>query len=356
MSINISKTLTEGLSLLTYNGNKIVTPKDNRLNVYMGIGLWSLRDGLSEGLPVDVMQMLLSAALMRSQIMEEARGRSSKIIILIADSMAIREGADAQKTSQMVQIYKKSLEPLLDLLDIKASSEMVLSSELEGSAGYLESLKAVENSTIIKRLKEEDSVHYAYVRTQTAITRYMNTQGDVGVKVGWICNESSKHLGFRVKAQSLDRWDELKFDLLCEDICAESTMQYLYAKAGLKQSRSDKSINISEGAPYTAYSKDRRYIIQPQGQTNIKSICPIQKRVACQWKGIAELCSKLVQARLAHSSLLPEDCIEKNNAIRTVHNMLNYWANPPLLSPKETEGSLATIISADSPHHLNPFG
>jgi hypothetical protein len=75
MSINTSEILSQGLSLLTYNGNNIVTPRDNHLNIFMGIGLWSVRDGLSEGLPIDIMQMLLSATIMRSQILEANLGK-----------------------------------------------------------------------------------------------------------------------------------------------------------------------------------------------------------------------------------------------------------------------------------------
>lgn len=114
MSVNISETLSKWLSLLTYNGNSIITPKDN-LNIYMGIGLWSVRDGLSESLPIDVMQMLLSATVMRSQIMEANHGKSSKVILLIADSMAIREGAEKEKVSQLVRIYKKKSRALTRL-------------------------------------------------------------------------------------------------------------------------------------------------------------------------------------------------------------------------------------------------
>lgn len=351
MNVNINETLSQGLSLLTYNGNSIVTPRDNHLNIFMGIGLWSVRDGLSEGLPIDVMQMLLSAAIMRSQIMEANRGQSSKIIILIADSMAIREGAEKEKTSQIIQIYKKSLEPLLDLINIKESSEIILSSELERSSSYGEVLESVENSPIVKQLKEGDKTHYAYVRTQTAITRYMNIHGHAGIKVGWICAESSKQLKGPTTAQSLKQWDELKFDRWCEEICEGSNMQYLYAKAGLKQSGPDKSISVSEGCPYTAYPRDRRYVVNPQGKEDIKTICPIQKRVATHWKGIAEVCSNLMQARLVHCALLPEDCIKKSNAIGTVYNMLNHWANPPELPSRIIEDSPPLILSSDNSYN-----
>lgn len=329
MNINTAEVLSEGLSLLTYNGNSLVTPKDHPLNIFMGIGLWSVKDGLSKGLPVDVMQMLLSAALMRSQIMEANPGRSSKVIILIADSMAIREGAEEEKVSLLVRVYKKSLETLIDLLSEKESSEIVLSSELENSSVYNEVLQSIENSPILRQLKEEDEAHYAYIRTQAAMTRYMNIHEQVGIKVGWIFAKSSQQLKSRATAQLLKPWDELKFDRWCEEICPNSTLQYLYTKAGIKQSENDKKISVSEGCPYTAYPRDQRYIVRTSDKEDIRTICPIQKRTASHWRGIAEVCSKLIKARLVHQELLPENCIKSSNAIGTVYNMLNHWANPP---------------------------
>lgn len=349
MNINTSQTLSQGLSLLTYNGDNIVTPKENQLNIFMGIGLWSLKDGLSEGLPVDVMQMLLSATMMRSRIIEANPGKISKVMILIADSMAIREGAEKNQVAQLVQIYKKSLEPFLDLLNIKDCSEILLSSELESCSQYGKVLESVENSQILKQLKIEDQAHHAYVRTQTAITRYMNLYGHAGIKVGWICAESSKQLHRRVSAQSLMHWDELKFDRWCQEICPDSTMQYLYSKAGLKQSGHIKSINVTEGCPYTAYPRDRRYIVQTQGRRkDIKTVCLIQKRVAAHWNSVAEVCSSLMQTGLVHSMLLPKDCVQKSNAIATVYNMLNHWANPPLLSSRVVSKKSASPLLSES--------
>lgn len=356
MNINTKEILAQGLSLLTYNGNSIKTPKDNQLNIFMGIGLWSVRDGLSEGLPIDVMQMLLSATMMRSQILEANRGKSSKIILLIADSMAVREGADKEKVLQLIKIYKRSLEPLLDLLNLKESSEIILSSELESCSRYQEVLESVENSRIVKQLKIKDEAHYAYVRTQTAIARYMNTYGHAGIKVGWMCRDSSKQLKERGSAESLKHWDELKFDRWCEEIYKDSTMQYMYAKAGLKQAGKKKNISVSEGCPYTAYSKDQRYIVQTQDKKDIKTICPIQKKVGAQWKGVAEVCSSLIQARLVHSVLLPEDCINKSNALATVYNMLNHWANPPKLSSKCEEATAQLLSDLLSDYNLTIIG
>lgn len=184
----------------------------------------------------------------------------------------------------------------------------------------------------MRHLKIEDETHYAYIRTQSAITRYMNKYEHVGIKVGWVCAESSKQLNGRALAQSLKHWDELKFDRWCEEICEDSTMQYLYSKAGLKQPGINKQISVSEGCPYTAYPKDQRYSVQTEDKKDIRTICPVQKKVAAHWRGVAEVCSSLMQAHFVHRSLLPEDCIKKTNAVATVYNMLNHWSNPPVLS------------------------
>ncbi len=332
MNVSINNSLQQDLCLLTYNGNDIQIPQDGRLNLFMGIGLWSVKDGLSKGLPVDIMQMLLTAAIMRLQIKEAHPEKPSKVILLIADSMAVQEGAEKEKVSQLILLYKKSLEPLLELLKLKNDVEILLSSDLANSSDYEASLASVEESPLLTTLRTEDKAHYAYMRTQIAITYYMHKYRQVGIKIGWICTDSSKLLKVHLTPHYLKQWDELKFDRWCEIVCQDSTMQYLYAKAGLKQSGCHKQISVSEGCPYTAYDKDRRYIIQTQNKQEIKTICPLQKRVASHWNGIASLCSRLIQERAVDSRLLPEDCIKKSNAVLTVYNMLNHWANISVLA------------------------
>ncbi len=346
----INDRLSQCLSLLTYNENYIKTPKDDQINIFLGIGLWSVKDGLSEGLPVDVMQMLLSATLMRLKIKEANPEKSSGVVILIADSMAIREGAGSEKVAQIVQIYKRSLEPLLELLKIREWSEIILSSDLEKCMEFQKALESVEKSKLAEQIKIEDEVHYAYISTQTAITHYMEKYRKVGIKVGWICAESSKQLNGSVSPKDLKQWDELKFDRWCYAICQNSATQYLYAKAGLKQSGHIRSISVIEGCPYTAYTKDQRYVVHLQGKREIKTICPLQKRVSTHWKGIAEVCLSLMQANLVSSALLPVGCIKKSNLKATVYDMLNHWCNPPPL-PIKTVCNLASIslLSTDSP-------
>lgn len=100
--MNIQDVNAKDLSLVTYNSGSLKASNPGHSHIYVGIGLWSKRNHLSEGLPVDVMHMLLAAKLV------QVTHTNAKVVILIADSMAIREGADSIQTEQIVLIYKKA--------------------------------------------------------------------------------------------------------------------------------------------------------------------------------------------------------------------------------------------------------
>lgn len=345
MNATTTGVLSQSLSQLTYNADKIKTPKDNQLNIYMGIGLWSVKDGLSEGLPIDVMQMLLSATVLRSEIKEANPKEFPTIIILIADSMAVGEGAEREKVFELVELYKKSLKPFLKLLNIRDCTEIVLSSDLEKIRKYQVTRETIESSPVLQQIKAEDPLHYAYISTQTAITRYMQLHKEVGVKVGWISAASSKELNNTLEPKHLKNWDELKFDRWCEMAYPDS-MQYLYTKAGLKQSQDKRHVNVSEGCPYTAYAKDQRYIIQTEEERSLSSICPLQKRVRSHWSGVAEICKSLRQLNIVPNRLIPKGCIQKTNDVLTVTRLLNHWLNLPVISPQ----SISTADSIQRKH------
>lgn len=337
---NTNQVLSNCLSTLTYNGSDIAIPKDHHLNLYMGLGLWSQKDKLSEGLPIDVMQMLLSAAIMKMQIQQTNPGKQPKVILLIADSMAAseakKEQADAESIantiSQITQVYKESLKPLIDLLHMKESAEIVLLSELQERKEYQTILDEIKNSKHLKDLKL-DQKSTDYVTSQTAITRYMSQHRDVGIKVGWILESSKEKIKKTGQIKKL-QWDELKFDICYKKIVEtkDLTMQYLYAKAGLKQDEQ----RLIEGCPYTGYAKHQPYIIQTQTQKDIATINPIQVGIVHHWKGIAQVCSHLMQAHLVNSQLLPKDCIQDSDE-STIYGMLNYWSNIPIASQKTSD-------------------
>ncbi|MCE2993826.1 MAG: hypothetical protein LW826_06500 [Candidatus Jidaibacter sp.] len=325
-TITKSEIMSQQLSKATYNGQDI-QPNLNRPNICMGIGMWSAKDKLSIGLPVDVMQMLLAATILSGQIAETHPGTRPKLIILIADGMAIREGADPAEVKDLVAKYQKCLESLLNLLKMQESSQLLLASQVEGLTEYQTVLDDTKQNSNMQALIS-DIQHYNYILTQTALISYLEEHEKVGVKVGWLCEGSAKELEHGMTAAALKNWDELKFDRLRSQICCSSTMQYLYTKAGLKQTGNGKNISISEGCPYTAYPNDNRYIMQNSGSNNC-IVKNISKKIAQHWSRVAEVCSVLSyrEIDLLPANIIPPDAIKKNNNVATVTNILNYWVN-----------------------------
>lgn len=323
--------LTESLSQLTYNHRDIKPSSIKKPNIYLGIGLWSLQDKLSTGLPIDVMQMLMSGTLLRSLIIEENPNLEPKLIILIADSMAIAEGATPEAVQLITERYIKSLNELLTLLNSVKCSEIVLSSALTASKEYQSTLELIENSSKVQELKQNDPSHSRYITTQTAITHHLHTNKAVGVKIGWITEASDKQ---RRIGTAPTTWDELRFDQLCAQICSDSTIQCLYTRAGLKQTKNGKQTSVIEGCPYTAYPLDNRYVIQLEKTVDIKDISPVTKRVAQQWPWISsDLCAALSSPEVGvlNTNILPQGYKKNlNNNIANIYTVLNYWVNRAL--------------------------
>lgn len=329
-SLTRDTTLSQSLSLLTYNGDQICIPTGKKLNLYMGIGLWSHLDHLSMGLPIDVIQMLLSAAILRLKIVDANPLKSSKIIILIADSMAVKEGAEQIQVNAITSIYQQCLEPLLTLLSIKEWTSIILSSQLEKEPFYQETLQVISQTKAVQEYAG-DREHYHYICTQSAITQTMSLYQDVGIKVGWIHKNSVKHLNNH-NLDQLKNWDELKFDTICK--ISGCAVQYLYAKAGLKLISKPENIEIREGCPYTAYSGHYRYVIISEGN-DFKEIDKPLSRVAKHWMPIIQACLLLKSIDVLNAKTLPEKVHMTNNTV-AVQQCLSYWVNL-LVDSEETK-------------------
>lgn len=313
MSIT-SDILNKNLAVMSYKGDNASLPDSKKSNLYMGIGLWSAEDRLSEGLAVDVMQMLLAAAIMRLRIMEANPGKLPQIKILIADSMAVAEGADSEEVKSLVSIYKRSLKPLLKLLNIHDATTIVRASKLTATPEFENIELELEASPQLQQ-HASDIAHYRYIRTQTAITEYMHRHSDVGVKVGW-----------RKKQPSA--WDESIFDAIYKSVCPDSTMSNIYARAGLNMTISKKKATaLSEGCPYLAYSKYhlQRYVVQPKTNLDIKDVCLVTKAIKDHWLDAVTVCRDL--NGVLSQDILPEDCCKGNNTQNWVYKALNYWVN-----------------------------
>lgn len=318
MNINLP---SQALQQLTYNSTALTIPRRNHLNIFMGIGLWSKDHGLSSGLPVDIMHMLLSAVALRAEIAQNNAGQQSRVVILIANSMAVHEGADIRQVGQITDVYVRSIVILLEQLNLKDCTNLVLSSDLEADVRYRQTIQTLEREPSLDSIRS-DAAHYNYILRQTAINSYMETYRDVGVKIGWIYKDSSRLLTrSTIEPETAARWDELKFDCICKKVLPASIMQYLYTKAGMSQSAAH---NGDERPPYTSYARDDRYTLQ---DVNIVNIPNPSRALVNQWAGIAELCTELANNRIISTTLLPSDCIHRTNRVQTVRRMLNHWLN-----------------------------
>jgi hypothetical protein len=320
---NNQEILSRSLVELTYNGEDLMRElRGLRSNIYMGLGLWSKKNGLSQGLPVDVMQMLLPAAVLRQAMLEAHPLCDSRIIILIAESMAIREGANRDQVSKIVELYKKSLERLLEMLNIRQCTEIVLTSSIEQTTDFEAIRTSLEGKKTVKEMRRKDPDHCIYQITQTAMSYYMHLNQNVGIKVGWSLNKAGS-------------WDEPRFDKVYAKIFPESNLKYLYVKAGVKLINAD----WRGGCPYTAFKDDSSCIVQIEGDAKIdRSYCD-QALVKNHWKGVAKLCSDLATASFVNASILPEDCIREDD-ISTIHRLLNHWAKGRSISHALTDKPL----------------
>lgn len=293
--------------------------KDVNLNITIGIGFWSHVDKLSHGLPIDVMKMLLTAAALRQKILALNPNKVSKLIIVLADHMAINEGADITELNTVISRYQSELSDYLRFLNLDAHTEIKLSSELSIDPRYQEISNTIMQHESMSVLKN-DRAHYRYIHDQTVIVNYLHQHLDVGVKIGWIYKASQVLIGTD-QVDKMTQWDELRFDTWYKKIvtscCLNKTaseMQFLYSKAGLKI----RDNQIMEGVPYSAYPQDNRY---SRGDIRSEKLT-ISKAIASNWNGVAEICEKLIEVNVLSADLIPNGIIHRTNSQATVRNFI----------------------------------
>lgn len=319
ISLNNISEISSDLVEMTYNYDQLNLSENSGSNIYMGIGMWSAENQLSLGLPIDVIHMLLAAAGTRNEIISNGMGMSSRVIILIADSMAEDEGANPEDVLRITDIYQKSIKSLLKILNLDEHSEIICSSELVHDSDYQTIISEVsrlideyDGSEVIQNLQENN---IKYVRSQTAINVYMNTCKDVGIKIGWIKKP--------INDNSIIGWDEQRFDQIDTEL-RESKLQYLYSKGGLKK----KMSSIVEGCPYTAYPSEERYLINVGSRVS-KRARKVSKIVKTRWLDTIKICKKWMDLGILYSKFLPENCIVERNDVKTVVNAINHWVQAP---------------------------
>lgn len=218
---------------LCHANQKIILKRENKIiNVFIGTGLWSNKYELTVGLPIDILNMIITAQLLRRQI-EKNIGNKSGLIILIADHLAIESGADINEVNNRVEQNLIILNCILKKLGIN-EFKIVLSSAVVKEPEYQEIYKSLINNFHIKQLENKNR---NYAITQTAIGRYMQIFCMALIKISWAHKFQKKS----------DKFDELWFDQIYINIFGPGQVNFIYTKAGIAFQKENGGTRV----PYT---------------------------------------------------------------------------------------------------------
>lgn len=155
--------------------------------VFVGIGLCS-RSALSVGTPLDVLGLLLPAALIRRAV------GADKLVVLIADTHAMSNGFASGVVADVAARTRRTLTAVGRGLGIDGL-ELVMASEMTRSPGYADILADVEARSQPGRC--------TYVKRQVADVGYMQWRYGSIIKVGWALGRQPGGVAFA---------DEREFD------------------------------------------------------------------------------------------------------------------------------------------------
>lgn len=239
--------------------------------VMLGIGLCK-RDRLSEGLPLDVLGVLLPAEQVRRAL------RATSLVVIVADAHAVDAGADARVVALRAADVARKLRRVARVCGLSAL-KVTRASALQSYRGYRRALAEVD-----ERCERRDNV---YVRRQLADVAFMNRALGGVVKVGWTIARSlsQRHHG-----------DEVFFDSRFRELISDE-VPFVYCKPGrtLRDAR-------PKAPPYVAVDATARVMLasdeNPAQKLRIatgKASAQTVRGVRNHLKAITRLYSEMVQ-------------------------------------------------------------
>lgn len=147
--------------------------------VFFGVGLCNGNNVLSDGLPVDVLAMLLTAEHI-----------DAPKYILIADTHAVSNGLDQKAVDETARRTQATLQRTIDNLGLQGW-EIIRASEIDRTPAY---------QAILTKIPEENE----YIRRQLADMAWFVQERGVNIKVGWVL-EGSKNADERMFDQEFRR-------------------------------------------------------------------------------------------------------------------------------------------------------
>ncbi|MGD9591016.1 MAG: hypothetical protein AB7V32_00680 [Candidatus Berkiella sp.] len=346
-SLRLRTVLKDDPNLRGYDGN--ISPNFDAIypqkpHVMMGFGFVSGTDGLSVGLPLDALTMVLNGLKVA-----QALGPQSKVVIIVADQQALScehlSCADKAKVVAMGNKYVKKLNYLIDNLKARDKITILRSSEITSEPKYQGLLLAVqrrqqttkEPSTdtqeIITQSNRYTGSHLQYFTEQTVLVQYLYDVLNCGLKLGW--TRYTKAGDIRKSTSMCEaHFDRFYLDLFSDD---NSKLSFVYSVPGynLKKDAAQNGRVI----PYTA----------PLKQGLIRLLCkrkqPIPEDVEtanCEFFQAMKLNAKYLRQRLGLASN------EQNNIRIDIAQLRDVCRNPAKLLTLQFE-SITMLKSGDEP-------
>ena len=174
--------------------------------VYLGVGLCT-RHHLSEGLPVDVLGLILPAEAIRRAL------GAAQLLVLVADAHA---STNHLPPDQIERRARRTVQALARVARRFALSRMVVvrASTFDSLDEFSGLLRAIETAS--------DGRHHSYVLRQVADVAYLSRRCGPLVKVGWMLGRALMRRGAT---------DELMFDRLVAPL-SDASAAYVYCRPG----------------------------------------------------------------------------------------------------------------------------
>jgi hypothetical protein len=233
-------------------------------NITVGFGCVSFNNGLSQGLPIDVFTMLLTAERFRKEVIPQG----GKIKVLIGDHFAYactHESCSKETVDKIIAKYTKKIQHILSNLKISEHYEIVYSSDIVKTEEYRQikeelEMKAQDPSrcklmdedtqAILEKSNKYEEGHRWYFMEQTAIFKYLFDQHDCAVKISWSRTTRGNARDQR-KIRESQGFDEAHFDRFYLNMFKEQghNLSFVYTKPGYAANIKDER---SKQIPYTA--------------------------------------------------------------------------------------------------------
>lgn len=199
--------------------------------VTLGIGL-SSRHTLSQGLPFDVLGMLLAAEQLRRA------AKAERVVALIADRHALTNGFASHQIEARACEVQRRLRAVRDALGLRL--EILRADTLH---------RTRDHQSIVRDLQRRAGPVHPYVKLEVADTEYLRRNNRAIVKLGWALDAGGRG--------AADALDERHFD--------ERFREWIGSDIGFAYVRPGRTLDLRRptAAPYLVLDAGHRLLLSP---------------------------------------------------------------------------------------------